>query len=52
MFNEKKDSGRIKGGFEMSTVNINGKSYNCKTVRDANGNIVYEGVTPKFLGIF
>lgn len=41
-----------KGGIFNTTVNINGKSYNCKTIKDRNGNVIYEGITPKFLGIF
>lgn len=41
-----------KGGTFNTTVYINGKSYNCHTVKDSNGNILYEGISPKFLGIF
>lgn len=45
---EKKD----KSCNTHSTVYINGHAYNCHTIKDKNGNIKYEGVSPKFLGIF
>lgn len=41
-----------KAGRFRSTVYINGKSYNCTTVKDKNGNIIRESIGPKFLGIF
>lgn len=41
-----------KGGKFTSTVYINGKAYNCTTVKDKNGNVRYEGISSKFLGIF
>lgn len=47
--NEKQN---LKAGRFRSTVYINGKSYNCTTVKDEKGNILRESIGPKFLGIF
>lgn len=41
-----------KGGHFYTTVIIDGKAKNVHTIKDANGNTVYVGVTDKFLGIF
>jgi len=38
--------------YSRRTVNINGKSYTVNETRDSNGNVVYVGITEKFLGIF
>ena len=40
------------GGITNATVRVNGKNYNVRTERDANGEIVSVIQTPKIFGIF
>lgn len=41
-----------KGGQTETTVYIDGKVKSARVVKDANGNVVYVGITDKILGIF
>ncbi len=41
-----------KGGIFTSTVTIDGKTYEVKTVKDPNGNILSTTITPKIFGLF
>lgn len=55
MTDEKKlqsNSNEIPGSITNATVRLNGKNYNVRTVKDANGNIVSVIETPKIFGIF
>ena len=41
-----------KGGTFETTAVIDGKPKNVRTIKDANGNILFMSVTDSFLGIF
>ena len=41
-----------KGGIFHTTVRVNGKSYDIRTVRDENGNPISVTETEKIFGIF
>jgi|GEM_PF-6767018 hypothetical protein len=41
-----------KGGVFTSTVFIDGKAKEVRTVKDENGNVTYMSITNKILGIF
>lgn len=48
----KKSSGLYAEKIRNGTLNINGQSFNVKTIRDNKGNVVYTSITPKIFGIF
>lgn len=41
-----------QGGEYYTTIYVDGKAKNAHVVKDANGNIVYLGITDKIFGIF
>lgn len=41
-----------KGGTFNTTVFIDGKAKNVRTIKDADGNILFTSITDSFLGIF
>lgn len=41
-----------QGGVTHTTIYVDGKAKNVRTVKDAYGNVIYVGVTDKIFGIF